>query len=269
MTLRTVVVDDEAAGRKAVCDHCRAHPDVEIVAECASGFDALEVIRDRQPQVAFLDVQMKPLSGLDVATRLSAEDIPVIVFVTAFDQYAVRAFDLNAVDYLLKPFDAQRFARTLNRVRTRVGEHHAPAVRRELRELMMAAVRDLRASSRPAEDDQIIIEVGGHVTFLDPNDVEYVEVDRNYVVIATGKGSYRVRATLATMEERLVHRRFVRVHRSVIVNTAMIRSVEKWFHGEYHIEMRSGRRFTSGRTYRQRIHGLILRRRAMPEQAGS
>ena len=196
MNLQAVVVDDEPAGRKAVRDHCRAHPDIEVIAECASGVDALEIIGQWRPQVAFIDVQMKPLTGIDVATRLAPEDTPVIVFVTAFDEYAVRAFDLNAVDYLLKPFD---------------------------------------------------------------------EGDRNYIVIAVGQRSYRVRATLAAIEERLSDRRFVRVHRSVIVNASMIRTVEKWFHGEYSIEMHSGRRFTSGRIYRQRIQGLVLRRRGHPE----
>lgn len=265
MTLRAVIVDDEAAGRKAVHDHCSAHPDVEIVAECASGLDAMEEIRARRPHVAFLDVRMKPLSGIELAAQLSAEDTPVIVFVTAFDHYAVRAFELNAVDYLLKPFDAERFATMLARVRSRVGERLTPDVRREVKDLVLSAVRDLQSAARPSEDERLIIEVAGHVSFVNAVDVEYVAVDRNYVIIAAGQRSYKVRATLGAIEERLILPRFVRIHRSVIVNTAMIRSIEKWFHGEYVIEMGSGRRFTSGRTYRRRIQGLLLRRRAGQE----
>jgi two-component system LytT family response regulator len=157
--------------------------------------------------------------------------------------------------------DAQRFGRTLERVRNRVGERLSLDARRELRQLVLAAARELQASTRAEDDRQLIIEIGGHVSFVDPLEVEYVEVDRNYVVIAVGRQSYRVRATLAEIEQRLTLPRFIRVRRSVIINTAMIAGVEKGFHGEYVIGMRSGRRFTSGRSFRRRMQGLVLRRR--------
>jgi two-component system, LytTR family, response regulator len=265
MSLQAVIVDDEPAGRRAVSERCRAHADVEVLAECDSGVQALQVIRERRPDVVFLDVQMKPLTGIDVAAQLTADDLPVVVFVTAFDEYAVRAFELNAIDYLLKPFDAERFDRTLERVRNRVGERLSPDVRRELRQLVVAAAREFRVNARTPDDQKLIIEIGGHVSIVDPLDVEYVEGDRNYVVVAVGRQSYRVRGTLAEIEQRLTLPRFVRVHRSVIVNTARIGSIEKGFHGEYVIEMRSGRRFTSGRIYRRRMQGLLLRRRGTAE----
>jgi two-component system LytT family response regulator len=261
MSLHAVIVDDEPAGRQAVRDGCRDHHDIEVLAECESGEDAIRVIRQIRPHIAFLDVQMKPMTGLDVAARLPDEASPVIVFVTAYDQYAVRAFELNAVDYLLKPFDAERFGRMLERVRARVTDRSAPEARRSLRQLVLEAARDLQAAPRSGEDQRLIVEVGGRVSFVDPVEVEYVEVDRNYVIISVGRHSYRVRATLAEIEERLTLPRFVRVHRSVIVNTAMARSIDKGFHGEYTIEMRSGRRFSSGRIYRQRIQGMLLRAR--------
>jgi len=262
MSLDAVIVDDEAAGRKAVRDSCHAYPDIQVLAECDSGADAIELIRAKRPHVAFLDVQMKPVTGIDIAAQLSAEDTPVIVFVTAFDQYAVRAFELNAVDYLLKPFDADRFSQTLERIRARVGERLTLDARKQLRELVMSAAREMRASPQQTEEQRLIIEVGGRVSFVDPLEVEYIEVERNYVVIAVGKHSYKVRATLAEIEERLSLPRFVRIQRSVIINTAMIASVEKWFHGEYVIAMQSGKKFTSGRTYRHRMQGLLLRRRS-------
>ncbi len=260
-TLQAVIVDDELSGRAAVRESCGAYPDIEVLAECDSGAEAIDLICRARPHVAFLDVQMKPLTGIDVAARLPPENMPVIVFVTAFDQYAVRAFELNAVDYLLKPFDGERFATMLERVRARVSDRLTPAARHELRQLVLAAARQLSASPRAGEDQRLILEIAGRVSFIDPLDVEYVEVDRNYVIIAAGEHSYRVRATLGEIEERLTLPRFVRIHRSVILNTAMIASVERWFHGEYVIEMRSGRQFTSGRTYRRRIQGLVLRRR--------
>jgi two-component system LytT family response regulator len=261
MSLHAVIVDDERAGRQAVRDGCRAFPDIEVLAECESGEDAIRVIRRLRPHIAFLDVQMKPMTGIEVAAQLPAEAAPVVVFVTAYDQYAVRAFELNAVDYLLKPFDTVRFGRMLERVRSRVNDRSSSEARENLRHLILAAARELQASPRPGEDQRLIIEVGGHVTFVDPTDVEYVEVDRNYVVISVGRHSYRVRATLAEIEERLTLPRFVRIHRSVIINTVMTRSIAKCFHGEYAIEMQSGRRFSSGRVYRQRMQGLLLRAR--------
>lgn len=265
MNLHAVIVDDEKAGRQAVRDGCRAYPDVQVLAECESGEDAIRVIRQTRPHVAFLDVQMKPLTGIEVAAQLPAEDTPVIVFVTAYDQYAVRAFEVNAVDYLLKPFDTERFGRMLERVRNRVKDRLTLEARQNLRQLVLAAASELQASPRSNEDQRLIIEVGGRVSFVDPLDVEYVEVDRNYVIISVGRHVYRVRATLAEIEERLTLPRFVRIHRSVIVNTIMTRSIEKGFHGEYVLEMRSGRRFTSGRIYRQRIQGLLLRARGSGE----
>lgn len=265
MTLHAVIVDDEPSGRKAVLDNCRLHPDIEVLAECASGIEAIDLVRAKRPHVAFLDVQMKPMTGIEIAAQLPPEDTPVIVFVTAYDQYAVRAFELNAVDYLLKPFDAERFGRTLARVRARVGDRLTFDARQEARNLVLAAARELRSHVRSREDERLIIEVGGRVSFVDPLDVEYIEVDRNYVIIATAQQSYRVRATLGEIEERLTLPRFVRIHRSVIINTAMIDTVEKWFHGEYGITLGSGRRFTSGRTYRHRMQGLLLRRRSAGE----
>ena len=265
MTFRAVIVDDERAGRQAVRESCRAHPEIEVLAECESGIDAIDVIRTRRPDVAFLDVQMKPLTGIDVAARLAPEDTPVVVFVTAFDQYAVRAFELNAVDYLLKPFDAERFEKMLQRVRARVSDRLTLEQRRAVRELVHGAARELGASPRPGEEQRLIVEVGGRVTFIDPLEVEYVEVARNYVIIAVGQHSYRVRATLGDIEQRLTLPRFVRVSRSVIVNTAMTKSIEKWFHGEYRIEMRTGRKFTSGRIFRHRIQGMLLRARGGQE----
>jgi two-component system LytT family response regulator len=261
MNLSAVIVDDEKAGRQSVRDACRAHPDIEVVAECESGEDAIRIIREARPQLAFLDVQMKPLTGIQVAAQLPAEVTPAIVFVTAYDRYAVRAFDVNAVDYLLKPFDQDRFGRTLDRVRRRVKGRLTPEARINLRQMVMSAARELQSAPRAADEQRLIIEIGGRVSFVDPLDVEYVEVDRNYVVIGVGQKTYRVRATLAEIEARLASPRFVRIHRSVIVNTAMTRSIDKCFHGEYSVEMRSGRRFTSGRTYRQRIQGLLLRAR--------
>lgn len=263
MTLRALIVDDELAGRLAVRGQCEAHPDMEVVGECDSGRAALEQIRTLRPDVAFLDIMMRPIGGLDVAASLDPEDTPAIVFVTAYDKYAVRAFDLNAVDYVLKPLDHERFARAMGRVRERVGKSLTATVRAELAAAVQSAVRQLRIGGNHDEPPQrVMVETGGQATFLAPGEIEYLEAQRNYVVLQAAGNRHTVRAALGDLAQRLADPPFVRIHRSVIVNTAMIRSMERGFHGEYLIEMKSGRTFTSGRTYRQQLQGLLLRSRS-------
>lgn len=260
MSLRAVIVDDEPLGRQAIRDCCARHRDVEVAAECATAIDAIDLIRREKPDVAFLDVQMKPMTGLELVKELGPDDLPVVVFVTAYDRYAVRAFELNAVDYLLKPFDGARFEATLERVRERCGERLPLALKRDLRETLVAMVRDITGERAPAQpESRLILEIEGRVHFVEPTDIEYVEADGNYVGIHVGDRTHTVRCPIGELEERLAAPRFLRIHRSVIVNTARIRSMEKWFHGEYVVQMQGGREFTSGRTYRQRIQGFLLR----------
>jgi two-component system LytT family response regulator len=259
MKLRSVIVDDEPSGRQAVRSLAGAHRDLEVIAECDSGVEALEVIRRLRPDLAFLDVQMKPMSGVELITALDPADMPLVVFVTAYDRYAVRAFELNAVDYLLKPFDAERFATTLARVRARNGERLSTSVSSALREALLSTLAGVEAARQRRDDERLIVEVGGRVHFLDPADLEYVEAEGNYVNLQARDGLYTVRSPLGELEARLPPPRFLRIHRSVIVNTARIDSMEKWFHGEYIVHLQCGRDFTSGRTYRQRIQGFLLR----------
>lgn len=262
MKLRAVIVDDEPLGRQAVRENCLRHRDIEVAAECSTGIEALDVIRSERPDVAFLDVQMKPMTGLELVSELGAEDLPTVVFVTAYDRYAVRAFELNAVDYLLKPFDAGRFEATLERVRSRCGERLAPALKRDLRETVISVVQSLASERQPQQqqgDGRLILEIDGRVHFVDPGEVEYAEADGNYVQIHVRDRAYTVRCAIGALEERLQPPKFLRIHRSVLINTSKIRSMEKWFHGEYVVQMGSGREFTSGRTYRQRIQGFLLR----------
>lgn len=260
MNLRALIVDDEAAGRLAVRSQCDEVGDLVVIGECESGREAIVRIREERPDVAFIDIMMRPISGLDVAASLSIEDTPAIVFVTAFDRYAVRAFDLNAVDYLLKPIDPARFSRTMQRVRQRIGHSLTSSLRAELALAVQNAAAQLRGG-QGRDSRRLLVETGGRATFMAPETIECVEAKRNYVVLHGEAGSHTVRASLSDIEERLADPAFVRIHRSVLINTAMVRSMERGFHGEYVVEMASGRSFTSGRTYRQRLQGLLLRSR--------
>jgi two-component system LytT family response regulator len=263
--MRAVVVDDEPSGRQAVLKQVAAQHDLEVVAECDSGVAALEVIRELRPDVAFLDVQMKPMTGLELVGALEPAETPLVVFVTAYDRYAVRAFELNAVDYLLKPFNGERFEAMLARVRERCASQLTPGVRAELRAAVLATLNGVEAARRSRDDERLIVEVGGRVNFLDPADIEYAEAEGNYVKIQARDALYTVRSPLGELEARLPPPRFLRIHRSVIVNTTRIGSMEKWFHGEYVVHLQCGRDFTSGRTYRQRIQGFLLKGREARE----
>jgi two-component system LytT family response regulator len=261
VNLRALIVDDELSGRVAVRQHCRAHPDLRIIGECASGEEALQRIRSERPDLAFLDVNMRPMTGIALAAKLQPEEVPMIVFVTAYDRYAVQAFELNAVDYLLKPFDPGRFHDTMERVRARVGQTLTPSLRGEMSRAV-ASVSDFVDSNRPLPDqERLVLEVDGRVYFVDPTDVESVEVEGNYSRIQTSDREYRVRCPIAELGVRLAEPRFLRISRQAIVNTGRIASMERGFNGEYHIVMNHGRQFTSARSCAQNIAAVLLRSR--------
>lgn len=265
MNLRALIVDDELSGRVAVRQHCRAHADLSIVGECASSEDALHRIRTDRPDLAFLDVNMRPMTGIALAARLQPEEVPMIVFVTAYDRYAVQAFELNAVDYLLKPFDAGRFHDTMERVRARVGQTLTPALRGEMSRAV-ASVSDFVDVNRALpEQERLVIEVEGRVYFVDPSQVESVEVQGNYCRIQAAEREYRVRCSITDLGARLPEPRFPRISRQVIVNAGRIASMERGFNGEYHIVMNHGRQFTSARSCAPNIAALLLRSRGPNE----
>lgn len=260
MTLRAIVVDDETLGRTTVRSQCQAAGDVEVVGESASGEEAIRMIRNLRPDVAFLDIHMRPVSGLQVAASISATDMPVIVFVTAHDQYAVTAFELNAVDYLLKPFDKARFGTMLARVRRRVGPSLSDATRQESHRVALSIALQLGRGSGPEGMQPVILEIAGRVHLLRQAEIEYVEANGNYLTFSAGDRTYTVRGTLTELEQQLAPPAFLRIRRSVLVNANHVRNIEKWNHGEYLLEMSSGRRFSTGRRYRRRLQSIVRRR---------
>ena len=261
MTLRALIVDDELSGRVAVRQHCRLHSDIRVIAECASGDDALQHIRTDRPDVAFLDVNMRPMTGIALAAKLQLEEVPMIVFVTAYDRYAVQAFELNAVDYLLKPFDGERFRATINRVRARVGQQLTPSLRGEMSRAVASVNKYVDGNRPSADQDRLVLEVEGRVYFVDPAEVEHVEVEGNYSCIHTCVREYRVRCPISELEARLSPPRFLRISRQVIVNTGRIASMERGFNGEFAVVTHRGRSFTSARSYSKNIATVLLRAR--------
>lgn len=249
--IRVIIADDEPPALAKMRRLLRSEPDVELVGEAASGAEAVERIAELRPDVAFLDVQMPGLDGFQVVDALAGEVLPEIVFATAFDEYAVRAFEVHAVDYLLKPFEAARLRQTLDRVRQRLratgGEADTERIRRavqQMRDVPRSLTRLLVRTTR------------GTARLLSLEDVTWIQAEENYVRLHVGEESYLVRGTLSALENRLDAARFVRVHRSHIVNLEAISELQPWSHGDWRIILHDGRELTLSRRFRDRLPEL-------------
>jgi two-component system LytT family response regulator len=247
--IRAVIVDDEPPARRRIRALLANEQDVEVIAECRDGREALTVIPAAQPDLVFLDVQMPETDGLAVARALGRKaggELPLFVFTTAHSQFAIPAFDVDALDYLLKPFDPDRFRAAVARARESLG-----VIRRGA---------DL-PSPAPAISgtyvDRVPVRMGTRIRLVPVEDIDYCEAEANYVRLHAGGQSYLVRETLAGMEAKLDPARFLRIHRSLIVQVARVESLEPLFHGDYVVKLRSGARLTSGRTYRARLHQAL------------
>jgi len=236
--IRVLIVDDERLSRQRLRRLLAAEPDIAIVAECGNAAAALEALAARHVDLLFLDVQMPQMDGFQFLDSLD-DGRPVVVFVTAYDDYAVRAFDVRALDYLLKPFEPARFAKTLERARQEV---------------------ELRRSSRPAGGvaplvrTHLPVKTSGRILFLRMEEIDSIEAADNYVRIHMGSGeAHLVRETMNAMQARLDPARFLRIHRSTIVNVARVRELRPWFHGDYIVLLANGRQLTLSRSYRDNV----------------
>jgi two-component system LytT family response regulator len=250
--IRTLIADDEPLARERLRALLARHGDVEIIGECANGADAIEVITELRPDLVLLDVEMPRVDGFAVLQALDAESLPAVVFVSAHDQYAVRAFEAHALDYILKPFDESRVDRALHRVRGQLV--HAPGTTRPIDPRLLSLLEELRDRRR---SDRLVVKAGGRVVFLRTEDVDWVEASGNYVRLHVGGEAHLLRESMKNMERRLDPSTFVRIHRSAIVNVDRIRELEPWFHGEYIVILRDGTRLTSSRVFSDRLNALI------------
>lgn len=251
MTLRAVIADDEALARERIRTLLAETKDVEIVAECVNGHETVAAVRRFAPQLLFLDVQMPELDGLETLRALEPrEHPPGIVFATAYDRYALRAFDVNAVDYLLKPFAAERFYAALERVRARLA--HNPGSDRRIEALLQTIAN--RSVQSP---DRLPIPSKDGVQFVRVSEIDWLQSDGNYTLLHIGTNAIRLRDTITNMEERLAAVGFLRIHRSIIVNTDRIFRIEPWANGEYLIVMRNGTKINTGRSYADTIRKLF------------
>ena len=262
--IRAAIVDDEPLARRGIRARLERAGGYAIVAECASGREAIDAIRQHSPSVVFLDVQMPGIDGFGVIDAIGADQMPVVIFVTAYDMHALRAFEAHAFDYLLKPIDDDRFASTIDRARRRVTEHEESEVARRLAALM----HDIRPSLegqerlvRRAEGDapaapvpnRIVVKDRDRVIFIDIGDIDWIGADGDYVRIHTAGKSHLVRDTMAAMEQRLDASAFVRIHRSTIVNVSRIKELRPYSSREYAVILRDGTRLRLSRRFRDRL----------------
>jgi two-component system LytT family response regulator len=246
--LSVLIVDDERPARAKVRRFVAGDPEIGAIFEAADGVRAVDVVREELPDLLFLDVQMPGLDGFGVLEALDPGVLPHVVFVTAFDEYAVRAFEVHAVDYVLKPFDVERLTLALARAKEAVGRNRDGEDRRRLTRLLADVRRE-----RPDRLERLLVERDDRAVLQPLARVDRIESARNYAVLHVGRETYRVRATLDRLEERLDPRRFVRVSRSVIVNADRVAELRPWSHGDWIIVLSDGAKVKLSRRYRSRL----------------
>lgn len=244
--IRTVIADDEQLARKKLRILLAAEPGLEVVAECEAGGETVAALRNLKPDLLLLDIQMPEADGFEVLETVPARSMPVVIFTTAFDKYAVRAFQARALDYLLKPFDQERLHSALERVR-------AEFFRRG-REGLSNSIRESQADP----DYRLVCKTHGRILFLDLGEIDWVEASANYVRLYAGPQCYLLRETISRLAERLPSTRFVRIHRSLIVNISRIKELQPCNSGEYIVTLRNGKELSCSRGYRAGLQRLIV-----------
>jgi len=250
MPLTVLLADDEPLAREGLRILLARDPEIGAIYDAKNGHEAVAHIRERSIDLVFLDVQMPELDGLAALREIGADRMPPVVFVTAYDQYAIQAFEVNAIDYLLKPVTEDRFAKALARVKERLGTRSGDETNRQILSLLETIASPTRYMKRLA------VRAAGKTVLVDVADIDWIEAAENYVHLHTAHGNHLLHVTMSTIEKSLDPAVFLRIHRSVIVNVTRIRELQPVMHGEYAITLASGARLQSGRNYSERLKAL-------------
>ena len=254
MSIGTLVVDDEPIARHAIVRLLRDDPDIELLGECGDGASAVAAIRRQSLALVFLDIQMPAMGGMEVVAAVGAERMPATVFVTAFEQYAVRAFEANAVDYLVKPFGRERFAATLRRVKTRLSAGAGADASAQI----LQALQALR--QRDEHIQRLPVRIDAHIGFIDVDDIVWIKANGNSVQIHLADGVHEMRETMSALAARLDPRHFARVHRSAIINVRRVQAIHPWFNGYHVVTMDTGQKLRMSRYQHETFLRLVSAR---------
>ena len=264
MKLRVLIAEDEPLARERLRELLMAEKMIEIVAECVSGQETLNAIKQTQPDLVFLDVKMPDLDGFDVIKGLNRTHPPVIIFVTAYDGFALRAFEVHAADFLLKPFDRERFQTALERARERLHRRGGQHKHHQLSEVLADS------ESHPKRPKRLTIKSQGRISFVNTADIDWVAAADNYVELHVGQTTHLLRTSITSLAEQLPRNQFVRISRSHLVNLDRINEIRSKTHGDYLILLRNGTRLTGTRTYRHNLAPLLgISRRASADKLAS
>ncbi len=250
-SIRVLLVDDEPLARDMLREMLQSDPQVEIVGESCNGREALAAIRSEAPDLIFLDVQMPEVGGFEVLAALKGEKAPYVIFVTAYDQYAVRAFEVQALDYLLKPFDQERFDVSWQRAKAQLMRDQNGGMDQRI----LALLEELKAGNKYLE--RLVIKAAGRIYFLETSEIDWIEAEGNYVSVHSGKKSHLLRETISSLESQLDPKKFVRIHRSSIVRLDFIQELQPWFHGEYRVILHDGTQLTLSRNHRDKLQEAL------------
>jgi two-component system, LytTR family, response regulator len=251
---RVLIVDDEPLARERIREMLKGDREIETIGEARNGCEAIEAITAQAPDIVFLDVQMPDLDGFEVLQAVGEKCLPLIIFVTAYDQHALRAFDVHAIDYLMKPFDRERFARALDHAKDQMKR---PTDERDTSR-MIRLLEELKAGAKYLE--RLAIKTGEKILFIRAEDVDSLEAEGNYVRVNVAISSYMLRETINSIESQLDPRTFVRIHRSTIVNMNRVKELQAWARGEYRVMLDNGASYSLSRGYREHFDNFIKNR---------
>lgn len=249
--IQTVIIDDMPLARQKLARFLNEDPEIEIVAECGNGLEAIDAITSLKPELVFLDIQMPEVDGFEVLTHIGLEQMPVFIFVTAFDHFALKAFEVNALDYLLKPYDRERFVQALNRAKKQL-QRTEPEPQDER---LLALLKTLNPEQKFLK--RLAVKTSGRTIFLTIGEIDWIETAGNYLELHVGKEVHLIRERMNQIESRLDPTRFVRIHRTTIVNLDRIKELQPLFNGDQTVILRNGNQLILSRTYRDRLLALM------------
>ena len=243
--IRTVVVDDEPLARKRLDKLLQEDEEIEVLKFCANGQEAINAIENENPDLLFLDIQMPEINGFEVLQNIEQDKVPLVIFVTAYDEYAIKAFDVHALDYIMKPFKRERFHESLKRAKNTIKRDDKAEISGKIEHLLDY----LDDSGGPLS--RILVKSSGRYFFLKAADIDWIESSGNYVRIHSGGKNYLIRETMKNMEKKLDSDTFFRIHRSTIINVEKVKELEQWFHGDYQVIMYNDHKLTMSRNYKE------------------